>query len=44
MENKSLNFEIISDGKCKRIILIKPFDFGVGTEKTSEEIDKILYA
>jgi hypothetical protein len=27
----------------KNLLCIKPFDWGKGTEKTSKEIDKILY-
>lgn len=27
----------------KNLLKIKPFDWGPGTEKTSEEIDEILY-
>lgn len=29
--------------KPKKLLLLKPFDWGLGTEKTSIEIDEILY-
>ena len=32
-----------SDKITKTPFQIKPIDFGVGTEKTSEDIDKIIY-
>ena len=35
--------EKAANNKIKHLLTVKPFDWGQGTEKTSEEIDKILY-
>ena len=31
------------DGKKRKFLEVKPWDWGKGTEKTSSEIDKVLY-
>lgn len=40
---ESLN-EKTTKKSAKILLEIKPFDFGKGTERTSEEIDEILYS